>query len=405
MIHDGGRGEEFERLLAGIFRRARWRVVRQPPLRSGDMQPDRVVDSGSKKYVIELKISAEGRRDRLVPLLSQAILQAQAVAQQFPGPVVPVAVVAAPHIPDSVAEQVKEFARCYAAKVGVGVMDSEGLCDFSGYGLEKLNVQRAASAQGKMSVHPPPSLNLFSDLNQWMLKVLLAPNIPESLLFAPRGRYPNATQLAQAAGVSLMSAFRLVRQLAEEGFLEESRGGLRLVRVEELMQRWWAAHQTSVREIPVRWIISGSADQLSIAVRSYVSRTEEGSSLSQNSRARRPRKAAPRVCIGLFAAAELLGLGFVQGARPHIYLQRPDADAVRQLGLTAPDAERRPDVYLRIPRKGESIFRAAVRRDGLPVSDILQVWLDVSSHPVRGKEQAAQIWRRVLAPCFQKGGK
>jgi hypothetical protein len=28
----------------------------------------------------------------------------------------------------------------------------------------------------------------------------------------------------------------------------------------------------------------------------------------------------------------------------------------------------------------------------------------VSNHPVRGKEQAAQIWKRVLSPCFQKGG-
>src|SRR5208337_4410406 len=111
-----------------------------------------------KKYVIELKTSAEGRRDRLVPLLSQAILQAQAVARQFPEPAVPVAVVAAPYIPDSVAEQVKEFARRYAPNVAVGVIDSEGLRDFSGYGLEELKAERAASAQVELSVHPPPSL-------------------------------------------------------------------------------------------------------------------------------------------------------------------------------------------------------------------------------------------------------
>ena len=310
------------------------------------------------------------------------------------------AVVAAPHIPNSAAEQVKEFARRYAPDMGVGVIDSEGLRDFSGCGLEKLNAERAASSQASLSVHSPPSLNLFSDLNQWMLKILLAANIPESLLFAPRGRYENATQLAQAAGVSLMSAFRLVRQLAEEGFLEETRGGLRLVRVEELMQRWLAAHQTRVREIPVRWIISGSKDQLSNAVRSYVSGTQWSLSQSRNSRSSQAPQAAPRVCIGLFAAAELLGLGFVQGAQPHIYLQRPDPDALRRLGLTAQDAERRPDLYLRIPKKGESIFRAAVRRDGLPVSDILQVWLDVSSHPVRGRNKRRksgdEFWLRVF---------
>jgi hypothetical protein len=403
VIHDNGREAEFEQLLAGIFRRAGWRVVRQPRQQPGDMRPDLVVDAGNKKYVVELKSSAEGRGDRLVPLMSQAILQAQAVARQFPGPAVPVAVVAAPHIPDSVAGHVKEFAGHYAEGVAIGVIDSQGMCDFSGYGLEKLNSERAASRQAKMPMHPPPPLNLFSDLNQWMLKILLAANIPEALLFAPRGRYKNATQLAQAAGVSLMSAFRLIRQLSVGGFLEESREGFRMVRVEELMQRWAAAQQE--REIPARWIIPGGKNQLSIAVRSYLSQSEEGPSPTRKSRASRFLGTNPGVCIGLFAAAEFLGFGFVQGVAPHIYLQRPDPKALRQLGLSVEDAERRPDIYVRIPRNGEAIFRASVRRDGLPVSDILQVWLDVSNHPVRGKEQAAQIWRRVLAPCFQKGGK
>jgi hypothetical protein len=36
------------------------------------------------------------------------------------------------------------------------------------------------------------------------------------------------------------------------------------------------------------------------------------------------------------------------------------------------------------------------------VADIIQVWLDVSNHPARGKEQAEQIWKRVLAPFIRK---
>ena len=48
----------------------------------------------------------------------------------------------------------------------------------------------------------PESAPLFSDLNQWMLKILLAPPlIPEGFLLAPRERYRNASQLAEAAGV------------------------------------------------------------------------------------------------------------------------------------------------------------------------------------------------------------
>src|SRR5437879_4488604 len=108
-IHEraGPPEKEFESLLIDLFRRAGWRVRQQHP---SDSRADLIVDSRDKKFVVELKRSAEGRRDRLVPLLSQAILQAQAAARQFPESAVPVAVVASRHIPESVAEQVRQFA-------------------------------------------------------------------------------------------------------------------------------------------------------------------------------------------------------------------------------------------------------------------------------------------------------
>jgi hypothetical protein len=361
-----------------------------------------VVDAGDRKYVIELKRAAEGRRDRLVPLLSQAILQAQTASRQFSEMAVPVAVVAAARIPHSVAEQVKQFAIRYAPDVGIGVMDSEGYRMFLGFGLEALNAERPGPPRVELPAHDWSPLHLFTDLNQWMLKVLLSSNIPESLLTAPRGQYRSAAQLAQAAGVSVMSAARLGRQLSKEGFLDEREGWWRVVRIENLMQRWLAANQRSVREIPARWIIRGNKDQLSVAVQSYVLQVEAGPARPRRSPRGLLLRAAPRVCIGLFAAAEVLGLGFVQGVTPHIYLERPEANALRQLGLSADVAERHADVYVRIPKDNVTVFRPLVRRDGVPVSDILQVWLDVSNHPARGKEQADQIWRRVLARGFGK---
>ncbi|MGH9860023.1 MAG: hypothetical protein ACRD5F_08385, partial [Candidatus Acidiferrales bacterium] len=111
---------------------------------------------------------------------------------------------------------------------------------------------------------------------------------------------------------------------------------------------------------------------------------------------------APRICLGLFAAAEQHGIGFVQGIQPHVYLERWDAEALQRLGLYAENADRSADVFVRVPKSQGALFRASVQRNGLPVADILQVWLDVANHPVRGKEQAEQIWKRILAPCFRK---
>jgi len=92
---------------------------------------------------------------------------------------------------------------------------------FRGSHLEALNAEAPRSSL-KGSKSPRVSGHLFFDLNQWMLKVLLAPEIPEALLSAPREQYRNASQLSRAANVSVMSAFRFVQQLQDEGYLSES---------------------------------------------------------------------------------------------------------------------------------------------------------------------------------------
>ncbi len=391
---------EFESLLVNLFRRAGWRVREQPSVGNA---ADLIADSGDKKFIVELKRSAEGRRDRLVPLLSQAILQAQAAAQQFSESAVPVAVVASRHIPESVAEQVKQFAVSHAPNVGIGVIDSEGFRLFQGFGLEKFNSERPAHPRLGLPAKSELSSYLFSDLNQWMLKILLGANIPESLLFVPRSEYRSGRQLAQASGVSVMSAARLIRQLASDGFLDDRKHSLRVVRIEELMRRWRAANFGNAREIPARWIIPSGKDQLLSAVRSYSSSMDAKVSRVQRPNAGRVLQSAPRICLGLFAAAEQLGFKFVHGVASHVYLERLHADALKQLGLSIESSAQRPDVYVRVPENKEAIFRPVVRHEGVPVSDILQVWLDVSNHPARGREQAEQVWKRLLAPSILKG--
>jgi hypothetical protein len=110
---------------------------------------------------------------------------------------------------------------------------------------------------------------------------------------------------------------------------------------------------------------------------------------------------SPRVCLGLFAAAEALGLGFVHGVPPVLYVERIEPELIRQLGISKERAEQ-PDLSLRIPANKESIFRSAVDQKGMPVSDALQVWLDVSNHPSRGKEQADRIRERILRPLLKQ---
>ena len=104
-----------------------------------------------------------------------------------------------------------------------------------------------------------------------------------------------------------------------------------------------------------------------------------------------------RACLGLFAAAAALKLGFVPGVPPHVYVQRlGPANVTAWKNIVPSERGEPPDLILRQAFAPQSVFRGLVRTDGMPVCDVLQVWLDVSSHPSRGPEQADLIRRRVL---------
>jgi hypothetical protein len=106
----------------------------------------------------------------------------------------------------------------------------------------------------------------------------------------------------------------------------------------------------------------------------------------------------------MFSAAQALGFGHVHGVVQHLYLEAFSVSAIQALGLSVAEPGEPVDVFVRVPRFRQSVFRGAVERDGVLVSDILQVWLDVSGHPARGDEQADEIWKRALRPVVADGG-
>ena len=390
-------GVAFEHIVGDLFRKAGWKVRSQVPV--GDFRADLLADAGGRQYLVEVKSLSEGRRDRLIPLLAKAILQAKTAAAKCQRPTVPVAVVASNRVPTSVANEARQFAVRHAPEVGAGVIDAEGLRVFTGHGLDRLDASPTRRATASAGSRPKPP-QLFSDLNQWMLKILVGQALHPSHLSVPRGEFRNASQLAAAANVSTMTAYRLVHRLTDEGFVDEGQDYLKLVRIEELLERWTSANRDAFAEIPARWIIGRSIEQLHASLAEYA--------CDGNDPARRKGgwedkfvQARVRCCLGLFAAADVLGFGFVRGVPPYIWLESVEPDVLRRFGLTADDSPSPPDVYMRVPANGEAVFRAATAVDGVPVSDVLQIWLDTSTHPARGPAQAEVIRKRALGSLLR----
>ncbi|HET8775668.1 MAG TPA: hypothetical protein VFP80_17845 [Thermoanaerobaculia bacterium] len=366
------RAADVEQQVLDIFRESGWSVE---PDGGGDF----VARRPRHTYLIQIKAAAEGRADRLVPLLAQAILEVRAAVSRSRRKASPLAIVAARRLAPRTLDQLSGFARLHAPDVAFGAIDSRGLRYFSGPGLESLNARVEDASSRELSIDP--KVDLFSDLNQWLLKVLLAPCLQDpKRLNAPLGDYRNATQLAAAAGVSVMTAFRFLRALAAEGFLDEHSEPIRLVRLDELLRRWQVAAVRPVAEINARWIFPGE----------------------KLLRLKRTRAQGDRVCVALFAAAEALGLGFVHGAVTHIYVPDLGAADLRKLGVIQAQQGQNFDVVLRAPSTRESVFRGAVEINGLCSCDVFQVWLDVAPHPSRGTEQAELIYRKVLKPMIER---
>lgn len=361
-----------EQYVADFFRSNGW-SVEVPP--EGPLGADLVVQRGRRRFIVQLKALSEARPDRVLPMLSMAILQARAAAGESRN-ALPLAIVFVPQASPSLAGHVERFARQFANDVPIGIISGRGEQYFSSAPLQSLNrwpQEPIRSSAGRA----PQAINLFSDLNQWMLKLLLSWELPDGLLNAPRKQFRSGSDLAEAAQVSAMSASRFLQQLRSEGFLSEASPHLTLVRREALLRRWGAAAMRTCPEMPCRFLLRMPAAQ---QMRGLLGRHAEDA------------------CLGLFAAADALDIGHVSGVPPYVHVPKlPTVGAADWPGLMAHPTDR-PDLILRQAAFPQSTFRGAVHRDGILVTDIFQVWLDVMNHPARGAEQAGLIYQKYLLP-------
>ena len=367
----------FEQQLRKLFKSFDWRVHSIPDRGFGF-----VAQAGDLRYAVQIKFAKEARRALLEGLLASAILRARAAATAVGAK--PLAIVCAPSISSALLNELAEFVSRFGEGAAWGAMDDSGHVVLHGPGLEAVRGPRRL-ARKPIAVQRS---DFLSDLGQWMLKVLLSHRLPPELRFEAsladvRIDEPivNATELAKAAGVSVASASRVVASLKEEDFLVVDEAVLELIRVDELLDRWRSAFKRRPSELRACWLFPPKDPPRHL-----------------DELLKRVQKPAERACLGLFAACDRLGYRFVGGVAPHLYLEHVSSDALRRFGLRQAEPGEAADVMVREPRYPESLFRGAMDRNSVPVSDVLQCWLDVADNPARGEEMASHLYERVIRP-------
>jgi hypothetical protein len=342
---------------------------------------------GAQRWWVSCVEAPQSWERMLSPLLSQAILESMTGAASSGA--LPLAVLVAPRLSASMLARLEAFAGRVAPKQAWIAGDGRGAVSFHFPGEPGLKPRRSPGPLPQ-SPRPRRQVNLFSDLHQWMLKVLLAPRFERRLLSAPREpSIRNARVLAEVADVSVPAAARFVHALDKAGHLDRAFGDLRLAEPARLLEAWRAAASSSYREEVEAQFVRGPLDEQAFSLLMGFG----GLSASSHSW---------KMAVGLFGACGALKLGHVSGGPRHLYVSSLDSRELEGLGLVVGGGGGRVDVVLRVPRFPESVFRGAVDASGMRVTDVLQCWLDVSHHRARGPEQADFLWRRAIAPALEE---
>ena len=359
-------------------------------------RPDIIFRRGPRVIAVELK-AAPGRARRAIlrGQLADAVLQSKAWAQESNAE--PLAVVAAPAISDEIASELASYIDQVAPGMAWGLLDERGRFELHGEGLEGARPPEQQALFYSQRPQPPPVHNPFSDLGQWMLKVLLAGRVPENWLSAPRHRIRGVADLAEAAQVSPASASRFLAALDAEGYLAQSPEEFRLIRVRALLHAWRRSMQRPMERRYARFLLPSNDPyrhlQSMLVDRVHQRELFEGASSVSISARLGPK--GKRACLGLFAACRSLGVGFVKGAPIHLICEDASPGVLKELELIPVNHRAESELIVVRPRFPEAVFRGCVLVEEAPVSDILQCWLDVSFHAARGEEQAAEIAARL----------
>src|SRR5262245_36065238 len=136
--------------------------------------PDLLVQKGSLRYAVELKSAAEARRAQLEGMLASGLLQSRAYAHEANAR--PLAIGGAADISEKIVRELAEYVSRFAKGAAWGCIDDRGRLQLHGRGLESIVMpQDIALPNASQKPQRHGRTDLFSDLGQWLLKVLLAP--------------------------------------------------------------------------------------------------------------------------------------------------------------------------------------------------------------------------------------
>ena len=227
----------------------------------------------------------------------------------------------------------------------------------------------------------------FSDLDQWLIKVLLLSprDIAQQFWGGPKGYAENAFQLSKLAGASQMPANLWAQAMESSGYLKRiGRKNMIPLRIEALIEEWIGRYRFRDNRIyPFRSMFRVSNYDAFIG--------ELFEEIRLNS------EELGEFGITAHLACKLHEVKHSSAKSIHIYCRGDIHNIARILKLVPSEEERKADLFLVEPKYPKSVFGGVLKKKELPVCDILQCYLDLYYLPDRGREQAAIVYENIIS--------
>lgn len=295
------------------------------------------------------------------------------------------ALVSAPEVTRAVETQLEKFVAEHASERAWGFVDDAGDARLviPEYDLDerKRNViVEAGAARIALTTHPGSvtvgrNQSLFTDLNQWLLKVLILNHAPPEVWDRPRLELRGPADLSRTdwVDVSQGKAYQFAHTLKDMGYLVWKRGTFRLVEVENLLNSWLAvARSQRPFRTPVRSLLGDDVRRVFKSISST------------------------QYALAGALAAEAYGLRHVSESIEEVYVFDAVDELVEEAMLEVCE-DARAGFYLIRPTDRAAVERAVQKPADHTVVDLVQVALDASRRRARGQEQAEFVVSKIVS--------
>jgi len=246
--------------------------------------------------------------------------------------------------------------RSLCMELGIGFLDLAGNAYL---GFDGLLIDRRGRENPKREKRI--LMNMFSTKATWVIRILL--NEPE--------RRWTLSELSKESRVSIGMVHRVMKKLANEGFVEMTRGAGGLVKPGELLDTW-----TEVYRYRNHTIIG------------YYCPLKSQKIILDN-----------LMCLPSTDYALTMGAGaslvapFVRSNDVYVYTRNNVEPIVQALELTP--VEFGGNVYL-IQPVDSGVFIGAQQINGMSTVSNVQLYLDLYNYPMRGREQAEHLREKIM---------